>query len=163
MKSNIDHDVFTKKSQSIELANQVEEFLKAKGLETPVQIPFGQSSFSQGISNDWNKSPLTKKATAQDTMRLIMSNSVQEDRAKNSNYNKSPVATISHNARIDFNRSARAKAHKAGLKVFIGICKKANHGQTEFAIKSDGNEHLCKLCKKEIAANWNLKRKAGKV
>lgn len=162
MNSNIDHDVFIKKSQSLKLANQVEEFLQSKALTETTQIPFGQSSFRQGVSNDWNQSPL-KKATAQDAMRQIMTNSIQEDRVKKSNYNKSPVAVISQNARIDFNRSARAKAFKAGLKVFIGICKKVNHGQTEFAIKNDGNEHVCKLCKKEIAAEWNLKRKVGKV
>lgn len=48
MRSNIDHDVFAKKLQSIELANQVEEFLKSQNLEQPVQIPFGHS----GCNND---------------------------------------------------------------------------------------------------------------
>ena len=39
MNTNLAHDVFIKKAESLKLAADVEEFLKAKGLSKPVQIP----------------------------------------------------------------------------------------------------------------------------
>lgn len=55
---NLDHDVFAKKLQSIELANQVEEFLQSKALTEPTQIPFGYSGIN--LKPDWNRSPILK-------------------------------------------------------------------------------------------------------
>lgn len=39
MKTNLAHDVFIKKSESLKLAADVEEFLKKNGLSKPIQIP----------------------------------------------------------------------------------------------------------------------------
>lgn len=39
MNTNLAHDVFIKKAESLKLAADVEEFLKVKGLSKPVQIP----------------------------------------------------------------------------------------------------------------------------
>lgn len=39
MNTNLAHDVFIKKSESLKLAADVEEFLKANGLNEPVQLP----------------------------------------------------------------------------------------------------------------------------
>ena len=151
MRSNIDHDVFAKKLQSIELANQVEEFLKSQNLDEPVQIPFGYSSDADRFKNG-------EKYDAQETMRQIMFSSVSEARKKKSGFiQMSDPAVISEHARLDHNRSERNKAFKSNFSRFTGICKK--HGSTEFAIYSDGLDHKCLLCKKQIAQKFQ--KKAG--
>lgn len=135
---NFDHEIFIKKSQSIELANQVEEFLHSKALTEPTQIPFGHSELSK--KSDWNRSPILKN----------LENAAEKLRA---NFNSS-TETISEHTRIDFNRSARAKAFKDNQKKFIGICRKLRHGKTEFVIFSDGLDHKCILCKREQAQKY---------
>lgn len=151
MNTNIDHDVFAKKLQSIELANQVEEFLKSKNLAQPVQIPFGYSSDADRFKNG-------EKYDAQETMRQIMFSSVSEARKKKSGYiQMSDPTVISEHSRLDHNRSERIKAHKSNFSKFTGICKK--HGSTEFAIYSDGLDHKCVMCKREIAKRFQ--KKAG--
>lgn len=151
MRSNIDHDVFAKKLQSIELANQVEEFLKSQNLDEPVQIPFGYSADADRFKNG-------EKYDAQETMRQIMFSSVSEARKKKSGYiQMSDPTLISEHSRLDHNRSERIKAHKSNFSKFTGICKK--HGSTEFAIYSDGLDHKCVMCKREIAKRFQ--KKAG--
>ena len=151
MRSNIDHDVFAKKLQSIELANQVEEFLKSQNLEEPVQIPFGYSSDADRYKNG-------EKYDAQETMRQIMFSSVSKAKKKKSGFiQMSDPAVISEHSRLDHNRNERIKAHKSNFSKFTGICKK--HGSTEFAIYTDGLDHKCVLCKREIAKRFQ--KKAG--
>lgn len=152
MRSNIDHDVFAKKLQSIELANQVEEFLKSQNLEEPVQIPFGHSGCNND-PQDWNRSPL-KKASAQDTMRRIMSNSIQEDREKSE---KNVSSRSQEQLRRVKNKTARLKAIANGKSVFTGQC--SHHGQQIFKIKCNGEEHICLVCRDQHARKQTIKRR----
>ncbi|ATZ64270.1 hypothetical protein [Acinetobacter bereziniae] len=153
MNTNIDHDVFAKKLQSIELANQVEEFLKSQNLEEPVQIPFGYSADANRFKNG-------EKYNAQETMRQIMFSSVSAARKKKSGFiSKSHPAVISEHTRLDHNRNERNKAFKANFSRFTGICKK--HGKTEFAVYSDGSDHKCLICKREIAHKFQKKEGAA--
>lgn len=153
MNTNIDHDVFAKKLRSVELASQVEEFLKSQNLEEPVQIPFGYSADADRFKNG-------EKYDAQETMRQIMFSSVSEARKKKSGYIQiSEPTVISEHSRLDHNRSERIKAHKSNFSKFTGICKK--HGSTEFAIYSDGLDHKCVMCKREIAKRFQKKTGAA--
>ena len=45
MRTNLDHDIFPKKAQSLALEAEVAKFLKAQGKEEPEQISFGRSLY----------------------------------------------------------------------------------------------------------------------
>lgn len=155
----LDHDIFFKQAESRALAVKVDEFLKANNLAEPIQLPIGQTRNSIGT---WNGG---LQKDAQKTMRQVMSESINTDSAKKatSNFGRSNSNLISTNTRIDFNRSERDKALKANVKEFKGICKNESHGHTLFRFRSGVSEYYCVLCKKERAAEWNLKKKKEKL
>lgn len=61
MNTNLDHVIFAKKSESLKLAADVEEFLKNKGLSEPVQIPSATTCTKKYDFNQ-SKFPTLKKS-----------------------------------------------------------------------------------------------------
>lgn len=152
MHTNLDHDVFIKKGKSIALAQQVEEFLKAKGKSEPDQIPFGHSE----LANKRN----TEGYNAQSTMREIMFSSVQESK-KNKPTARSAQAPSPERLRREANNTARMKAVAEGKSEFQGKC--VNHGQQTFKIKGKGEEHICIICRDKHSVKQTIKRRKKQV
>lgn len=151
---NLDHDIFSKKSESLMLATKVEEFLKAQGKSEPTQIPFGYSERANRRAEYGHD--------AQATMREIMFNSVQE--TKQNKATPKPIREKFESAeqkRRALNRSTRLKAWSEGKKTFLGLC--AYHGQQTFLIKVKGQEHICTICRDEHSAKQTLKRRKTQV
>lgn len=166
MHTNLDHDVFIKKGKSIALAQQVEEFLKAKGKSEPEQISFGRSLY---VEECLAKGVEPFKFTLRDAMTASVQQAHAEHRekeikAKGRKPKVEPVFIPDESSaenRILFNRNARKEAFDKGLTRFMGRCKK--HGQQEFTIRKDGRDHLCILCQRKHSSNQNAKRKKLKV
>lgn len=162
MRSNIDHDVFAKKLQSIELANQVEEFLKSQNLEEPVQIPFGHSEYLNTCKKN-GVDPYTF------SLRSIMTHSVEQTHAEKKNNsakqksetNNSTYTPDNSSNRREFNRKARELTWISGQKKFVGKCQK--HGEQYFNIRKQGKDQLCSICQREFTRSQNSKRKEKEV
>lgn len=68
----LDHDIFSKKSESLILATKVKEFLKAQGRLEPTQIPFGHSGIKQNVEAEYQ--------SGQQSMRDMMTQSISANR-----------------------------------------------------------------------------------
>lgn len=151
MNTNLAHDVFIKKSESLKLAADVEEFLKAQNKDTPDLVPFGYSELAHKRN--------TEGYNAQSAMREIMFNAVHEAKKV-----ETPVAQkflTTEQQRLASNKSARTKAFKNGSKEFVGQC--THHGQQIFKIKSNGKEHICIVCRDKHSKMQTERRKNGYV
>lgn len=147
---NLDHDIFSKKAESLLLATKVEEFLKANNLSECPQVPFGKSSYSNNYES-WNGG----MQNAQTTMRNIMTSSVNKSRSQKLKSTAKP-AIIETKKRQSENRDARYTALKNGEKSFTGECE--HHGKTLFNIKCEGKKHYCRICVRENTARFKLKK-----
>ncbi|MFK7238648.1 hypothetical protein ABBZ27_00270 [Acinetobacter baumannii] len=152
MRTNLDHDIFSKKAQSLALEAEVAKFLKAQGKEEPEQIPFGHSELAHKRE--------TEGYNAQSTMREIMFSSVQESK-KNKSAVKPAQAPSPERLRRDANNAARIKAVAEGKSQFQGQC--AHHGQQTFKIKSKGEEHICIICRDNHSVKQTIKRRKKQV
>lgn len=166
MQANIDHDIFPKKIQSLALEAEVAKFLKAQGKKEPEQVPFGRSLY---VEECQKKGIQPFKFTLRDVMTASVEQAhatrrEKESKPKIKKQKVEPVFipdTSSDESRILFNRNARAQAFAAGLKKFQGRCK--NHGQQEFSIRKDGNDHLCIMCQRKYSTAQNAKRRKLKL
>lgn len=152
MRTNLDHDIYSKKGKSIALANQVEAFLLAQGKSEPTQIPFGHSELAHKRK--------TEGYNAQSTMREIMFSSVQKSK-KNKSAVKPAQAPSPERLRRDANNAARIKAIAEGKSEFQGQC--AHHGLQTFKIKSKGEEHICIICRDKHSVKQTIKRRKNQV
>jgi hypothetical protein len=159
MKTNIDHDIFRKKSESRRLDIQVRWWLRKQKKEQPEQIEIGRSLY---VEQCQAKGIQPFKFTLRDAMTA----SVEQAHAEKESVpkgRKTKVETVftpdtsSDESRILFNRNARKKAFDAGLKKFQGRCK--NHGEQVFSIRKNGNDHLCIMCQRKFSTAQNEKRK----
>lgn len=156
---NLDHDIFSKKNESKDLAQKVEEFLQATGRSEPVQIPFGRSGYLEYCKEndiDPNQFSLSSQMTAAVQQTLANKNEkmpvkptrkeiVLRERIEDIN---------SDDERLVFNRHARKQAWEAGKTTFIGMCH--IHKEYVFSIRMNGSNHRCAACISES----NKKHKA---
>ena len=152
MRTNLDHDVFMKQGESITLAQQVNDFLKAQGKSEPDQIPFGYSELSHKRK--------TEGYNAQSTMREIMFSSVQESK-KSKPASRPTSAPSPERLRRDANNAARIKAVAEGKSEFRGKC--AHHGHQNFKIKCEGEKHICIICCDKHSVKQTIKRRKKQV
>ena len=131
MNSNLAHDVYINQGKAIALANQVDDFLKAKG--KVIQIPFGQSGVSRSKPESYT--------TSQETMRKMMTRSVSVNRPVLKTIEKKLTKEQQRNK---FNAEAKQSALAQGNDNFNGRCDL--HGLTEFKAYLSG-KHLCLKCR----------------
>ena len=166
MRTNLDHDIFPKRAQSLALEAEVAKFLKAQGKEEPEQISFGRSLYLEECQA---KGIQPFKFTLRDVMTASVEQAhaertVKESKSKGRKPKVEPVFipdTSSDESRVLFNRNARKEAFEAGLKKFQGRCK--HHGEQVFSIRKDGNDHLCIMCQRKYSSAQNAKRRLLKL
>lgn len=129
----LDHDIFSKKSESLILATKVKEFLKAQGRLEPTQIPFGHSGIKQNVEAEYQ--------SGQQSMRDMMTQSISANRPVLKNVKRNLTAD---QKRMKFNFDAKLEASLAGKTTFTGKC--AKHGSAEFKFYISGKHH-CIQCR----------------
>lgn len=131
MNSNLAHDVYINQGKAIALANQVDDFLKAKGKVK--QIPFGQLGVSRSKPESYT--------TSQETMRKMMTRSVSVNHPVLKTIEKK---LTKEQQRHKFNFDAKTKALDAGQNYFEGKCDL--HGLTVYKVYKSGKCH-CVECR----------------